>query len=109
MAAVGVIIDPIECAETGCAVPGRLVAGWIGTREIHVVPIEDLQPHRVEECAGDPQIVLHVASDGFASWRVIHDSFDRRELDEEADSACMSGVPGCLLNEVNREVRLSLV
>jgi hypothetical protein len=85
VASVGVIIDPAHCTEIGCACPGnRWWTGWIGPREIHVVPIDDLQPHRVEECGCDPQITLHVAGDGFASWRVIHDSFDRRELNEQA-------------------------
>jgi len=27
---------------------------------------------------------VHVAADGFASWRVSHNSFDRRELSETA-------------------------
>ena len=85
LTSLGVIIDPAHCTEIGCACPGnRWWTGWIGPREIHVVPIDDLQPHRVEECGCEPQITLHVAGDGFASLRVIHDSFDRRELSEQA-------------------------
>jgi hypothetical protein len=86
VAAVGVIINPVHCAGTGCCdCPGnRWWTGWIGPREIHIVPINDVQPHRVEECGCDPKILLHVAGDGFASWQVIHDSFDLRELDENA-------------------------
>jgi hypothetical protein len=85
VAALCVIIDPAHCTELGCACPGnRWWTGWIGPREIHIVPIDDLQPHYVEECACDPQITLHVAGDGFASLRVTHDSFDRRELGEQA-------------------------
>ena len=89
MASVSVIIDPAHYTEIGCACPGSSWwTGWIGPREIHVVPISDVQPHRVEECGCDPQITLHVAGDGFASWRVIHDSFDRRELNEKAVDHC---------------------
>jgi hypothetical protein len=49
------IIDPGRCTATGCACPGsRWWTGWIGSREIHIVPIDDLQPHRVEECGCAP-------------------------------------------------------
>ena len=47
------------------------------------VPIDDLASHHVEECGCDP-ITLDVAADGYASWRVSHNSFDRRELTEKA-------------------------
>jgi hypothetical protein len=79
------IIDPVHCTEIGCACPGRRWwTGWVGSREIHIVPVDDLQPHHVEECGCEPQIMLHVAGDGFASWRVSHNGFDRRELTEQA-------------------------
>ena len=79
------IIDTVHCTELGCACTGgRWWTGWIGPREIHIVPIDDLQPHHVEECSCDADITVHVAADGFASWRVSHNSFDRRELSEKA-------------------------
>jgi hypothetical protein len=79
------IIEPVHCTETGCACPGsRWWTGWIGPREIHIVPIDDMQPHHIEGCGCEPQITLNVAGDGFASWRVIHNGFDRRELMEQA-------------------------
>jgi len=53
-------------------------------REIHIVPIDDLAPHHVEECGCDAHVTPHVAADGYASWRVSHNSFDRRELTEKA-------------------------
>jgi hypothetical protein len=43
-----------------------------------------MQPHHIEGCGCEPQITLNVAGDGFASWRVIHNGFDRRELMEQA-------------------------
>jgi hypothetical protein len=79
------IIDPVRCSATGSACPGsRWWTGWIGSGDIHIVPIDDLQPHRVEECGCAPQITLHVAGDGFASWRVTYNGFDRREVTERA-------------------------
>jgi hypothetical protein len=47
-------------------------------------PDDDLRPHHSETCSCDPSIELHVAGDGYASWRVSHNSFDRRELTEQA-------------------------
>jgi hypothetical protein len=79
-----VIIDTVHCTELGCDCPGnRWWTGWIGAVEIHLVPIDDSSPHLSEECACDPSIELHVAGDGYASWRVSHNSLDRRELTEE--------------------------
>jgi hypothetical protein len=80
-----VIIDTVHCTELGCACPGnRWWTGWIGPAEIHLVPIDDLRPHHSEACPCDPSIEMRVAGDGYASWRVSHNSFDRRELTEQA-------------------------
>ena len=78
------IIDTVHCTELGCDCPGnRWWTGWIGPAEIHLVPIDDLGPHHSETCPCDPTIELHVAGDGYPSWRVSHNGFDRRELTEQ--------------------------
>jgi hypothetical protein len=87
------IIDPVHCTEIGSAaaaglgtVPAPAVAGGpAGSDPVKSISSRptDLQPHHVEECGCDPEITLHVAGDGFASWRVSHNSFDRRELNEQ--------------------------
>ena len=58
------IIDTVHCTELGCTCPGnRWWTGWIGPAEIHLVPIDDLEPHHFEACPCDPSIELHVAGD----------------------------------------------
>jgi hypothetical protein len=78
-----VIIDTVHCTEMGCDCGGRWWTGWIGPAEIHIVPIDDVRPHHFEACPCDPSIEMHIAGDGYASWLVSHDSFDRRELTEQ--------------------------
>src|ERR1700744_6728763 len=80
-AAVVMVIATVHCTELGCDCPGtRWWTGWIGPREIHIVPIDDLAPQHVEECGCDPHITLHVAGDGYASWRGADNSFDPRAI-----------------------------
>jgi hypothetical protein len=81
------IIDTIHCTKRRCDCPGNMWwSGWVGSREVHVVPIDDLYTHHFECCFCDPEIRMH---NGFETWQVVHNSFDGRELSEnERNDEC---------------------
>jgi hypothetical protein len=61
---------------------GRWWSGWVGNGKVHVVPIDDLEPHHATDCSCHPVVTMHVDTDGFMSWMVTHNSYDNRETDE---------------------------
>lgn len=59
--------------------------GWTNgviNNEVHVLPIEDLIAHLVEDCACGPTTEPVEGDGGIINWVVIHHSLDGREKEE---------------------------
>ena len=64
-----------------------VVLGWnahynASRDQVHVMPESDLDPHTYATCACDPTFEEVPREEGAPGTLVIHNAFDRRELNE---------------------------